>query len=62
MDWKTIGKLWFAVLLIFTLGTILMGCSAQRWSPTDPSLDQMDTSNLTVDATWELDVNADVTP
>lgn len=64
MDWKIVGKLWFGTILIFTLGTMLFGCSNnQRWSPTDPLADEFpDTSNITIEATWELDIDATVTP
>lgn len=62
MDWNFIGKLWFGMIVILTLGTLLVGCGNQRWTPTDPMQNELDTSNMTIEATWELDIHADITP
>lgn len=62
MNWKMIGKLWLTGLGVFVLGSLLMGCSSSRWSPTDPRLDALDPANAEVIESWEITVEAEVGP
>lgn len=62
MHWRFIGKLWLTGLGIFVLGSLLMGCSGSRWSPTDPRVDSLDPDNVEIIERWEVTVDAGVTP
>lgn len=57
MDRKQTGKLWIAGCMFFLLGSLVSGCSS-RWSPTDPRLDDPNSSKAVVLERWEIGVNA----
>lgn len=62
MHWRFIGKLWLTGLGIFVLGSMLMGCSASRWHPTDPRTITTDPADAQVIERWEITVDAEVGP
>ncbi len=57
-----LSKLWFITLSVSILISLLMGCSASRWSPTDPRLETADPADAEVIERWEITVAAEVNP
>jgi len=60
MDWKPIRKLKIIGLVIILAGSFFVGCSEQRWHPTDPRLDTPDPADVQVVERWEIGVGVEV--
>ena len=51
---------WIIGMAIILTGAFLLGCSEQRWHPTDPRLDTPNLADVQVVERWEIGVNVDV--